>query len=104
MYIPEETIHHEGWTILGQFKETNGIKQRNKKYKECKNDEVGLRLGFKLQDKGLILFRETCYIKKNQNKLPVTLPKNDKYKKFAVPTSFSTAFPMKYKPNKFIIK
>ena len=68
MYIPEETIHHEGWTILGQFKETNGSKQRNKKYKECKNDEVGLRLGFKLQDKGLMIFRETCYIKKNQKK------------------------------------
>ena len=68
MYIPKETTFHEGWTILGQFKETNGSHERNKKYKECKNDEVGLRLGFKLQDQGLILFRETCHVKKNQNK------------------------------------
>ena len=25
-------------------------------------------MGFKLQDQGLILFRETCHVKKNQNK------------------------------------
>ena len=67
MYIPKETTYHEGWTILGQFKETSVSKERNKKYKECENNDVGLRLGFKLQEQGLVLFREACYFKKNQD-------------------------------------
>ena len=66
MYIPNETTFHEGWTILGQFKETNSSLERNKIYKECENEDVGLRLGFKLQGEGLVLFREACYSKKNQ--------------------------------------
>jgi hypothetical protein len=66
MYIPKETTFHEGWTILGQFKETNSSKERNKIYKECENEDVGLRLGFKLQEEGLVLFREACYSKENQ--------------------------------------
>ena len=68
MYLPEDTSYIDGaWTILGQFKEIRGSKYRNKKYKECKDDEVGLRLGFRLQEEGLELFRETCYISGNNN-------------------------------------
>jgi hypothetical protein len=36
MYIPKETTFHEGWTILGQFKETTQVKREIKYIKSVK--------------------------------------------------------------------
>ena len=68
MYLPKDTNHiDEAWTLTGQFKELGGSKYRNKKYPSCKDpgEEVGLRLGFRIKEEGLTLFRETCYIREN---------------------------------------
>ena len=82
MYIPKETNHiSPAYTILGQFKEMTA-QVRNKKYPECEDGaassegggliegtgDVGLRLGFQLEEKGLKLFRETCYVKNNNSR------------------------------------